>query len=120
MHRVRQTIRLPALFLQKKMTDPPINPPSGKLESCEQNPPEGNKTAFCVKCRQKREVPCATATFFESTRGNPMMKAHCPVCNSKVMVFLPKNGGAKKKSKGIKKKRVAKDAAPAPHAAPAA
>ena len=39
-------------------------------------------TMYCVKCREKREVPDAKKITMKN--GKPAMEGKCPVCGTKV------------------------------------
>lgn len=42
--------------------------------------------AYCVKCREKREMKDAKQV--EMPNGRPAMQGVCPVCNTKLVRFL--------------------------------
>ena len=39
-------------------------------------------TAYCLKCREKREIANAEAVTLKN--GRPAMRGDCPVCGTKV------------------------------------
>lgn len=43
--------------------------------------------AYCVKCRQKRQIKGGTVKV--ATNGRKMAQGVCPVCKTKVTRFLP-------------------------------
>ena len=44
-------------------------------------------TAYCVRCRQKQEIPGAQAVFL-GEQARPATQGACPVCGTKVNRFL--------------------------------
>lgn len=45
--------------------------------------------AYCVKCREKKEM---RETKLEvSDKGRKMARGYCPVCGTKMTLFLPKD-----------------------------
>jgi hypothetical protein len=56
-------------------------------------PPKTTKTtkttkimAYCVKCKEKREMKDATEAVAKN--GRKMMKGTCPVCGTKMNLFV--------------------------------
>mgnify|MGYP001027005697 CR=1 FL=1 len=43
--------------------------------------------AYCVKCRQKRQIKGGTVKV--AANGRKMAQGTCPVCKTKVTRFLP-------------------------------
>ena len=43
--------------------------------------------AYCVKCRKKVQVK--SSTIKEAANGRKMAQGTCPVCKTKVTLFLP-------------------------------
>lgn len=47
--------------------------------------------AYCVKCKEKREMEGAKEVVMESKRGKRhAMKGTCPVCGTKMFKFISK------------------------------
>ena len=47
-----------------------------------------NHEAYCVKCREKREMK--DAQVVETENGRRAAKGKCPVCGTNMTKFLPK------------------------------
>ncbi len=48
--------------------------------------------AYCVKCKSKRSIK--NGTVKESDNGRRMAQGICPVCGTKVTLFLPSKKAA--------------------------
>lgn len=43
------------------------------------------KQAYCVKCKEKRDIKNPVATFMKN--GRPMTQGVCPVCGTKIQLI---------------------------------
>lgn len=58
--------------------------------------------AYCVKCREKREMKDAKEV--EMKNGRPAMEGVCPVCGTKLFRMMPGAASGEKKAPAKKKK----------------
>jgi hypothetical protein len=47
-------------------------------------------TAYCVKCKTKREIADARAVTLKN--GAPALQGTCPVCGTRLSRILPRSG----------------------------
>lgn len=55
--------------------------------------------AYCVKCRDQKEIDDAKTTKIINKRDIPMLQGPCPDCNKVCNTFLKREGGVPKPPK---------------------